>query len=185
MVTIMLSGVSMTSVQYGLLLLTELYLHAKAAMPAARAALFLLLALGFGVVGRIALAAWSDRTSGRRVPVLTCMSCAIVGLAVLTLAPLGSGVVVGALMVWLGFFGFGWYGPWVAYVADCAPEGKSGFALGLAMAVNQVAVIVVAPGLGLLRDSTGSFVPCWIVLACLATAALAAIGWRTATRPGQ
>lgn len=185
MVTIMLSGVSMTSVQYGLLLLTELYLHAKAAMPAARAALFLLLALGFGVVGRIALAAWSDRTSGRRVPVLTCMSCAIVGLVVLTLAPLGSGVVVGALMVWLGFFGFGWYGPWVAYVADCAPEGKSGFALGLAMAVNQVAVIVVAPGLGLLRDSTGSFVPCWIVLACLATAALAAIGWRTATRPGQ
>ena len=185
MVTIMLSGVSMTSVQYGLLLLTELYLHTKAAMPAARAALFLLLALGFGVVGRIALAAWSDRSSGRHVPVLTCMSCAVLGLVVLTWAPLGSGIVVGTLMVWLGFFGFGWYGPWVAYVADTAPEGKSGFALGLAMAVNQIAVIVVAPGLGLLRDATGSFVPCWIVLASVATAALAAIGWRTATRPGQ
>ncbi|MET9221538.1 MFS transporter [Streptomyces sp. NPDC003300] len=182
MVTIMLSGVAMTSVQYGLLLLTELYLHATASVTAGGAASYLLVALSFGVVGRITLAAWSDRSSSRSVPVLTCMSCAIAGLVALAWVPLHSGLVIGCLMAWLGFFGFGWYGPWVAYVADCAPPGKSGFALGWAMAVNQIAVILVAPALGLVRDTTGSFTPDWTALSLLALTALGAIGWKSRTR---
>ncbi|WP_327286754.1 MFS transporter [Streptomyces sp. NBC_01198] len=183
MITIILSGVSMTSLQYGLSLLTELYLHTKASMPVGQAASFLLLMLGCGVVGRIVLAAWSDRSTGRLVPVLTCMSCAATGLLVWAVAPLHSALFVGGLVAWLGFFGFGWYGPWVAYVADCSPPGKSGFALGLAMAVNQIAVILVPPGLGLLKDSTGSFVPDFSILALFAMSALGAVLWRTAIRP--
>lgn len=182
MITIMLSGVSMTSLQYGLSLLTELYLHTKTSMPVGEAASFLLLMLGFGVVGRIVLAAWSDRSAGRLVPVLTCMSCAASGLLVWAVAPLQSPLVVGALVMWLGFFGFGWYGPWVAYVVDCSPPEKSGFALGLAMAVNQIAVILVPPSLGLLKDSTGSFVPDFSVLASFVTVALGAVVWRTVSR---
>jgi hypothetical protein len=36
----------------------------------------------------------------------------------------------------LGFLGLGWYGPWVAYLAETAPAGKVGLTLGVPMALN-------------------------------------------------
>lgn len=65
------------------------------------------------------------------------------------------------LFTWLGFFGIGWYGPWVAHLAKSAPPGRTGFALGLVMAVNQPAVVLVPPALGLLRDTTHGFTAAW------------------------
>ncbi|MFJ9692850.1 hypothetical protein [Kitasatospora sp. NPDC101183] len=61
------------------------------------------------------------------------------------------------LFVLLGFVGIGWYGPWVAHVAESAPAGRTGSALGLAMAANQVVVVLAPPLLGWLRDATGGF----------------------------
>lgn len=85
--------------------------------------------------------------------------------------PIGRSPVAACLLfVWLGFFGIGWYSPWVAYAAESAPPDRTGFALGLAMAVNQVAVILAPPVLGLLTDLTGSFTPAWALLAALTAA---------------
>jgi cyanate permease len=53
--------------------------------------------------------------------------------------------------------------------------GKTGFALGLAMAVNQVAAILVPPLLGVLRDGTHGYRLGWGCLALLTAAALAAV----------
>ncbi len=112
------------------------------------------------VAGRILLAAWSDRCrAGRYFPVMVCLGAVILGLLALVLLPLQSPLGMGLVVAWLGFFGFGWYGPWVAYVADTAPVGKTGFALGLAMAINQLAIVLAPPALGLLRDFSHSFVP--------------------------
>ncbi len=80
---------------------------------------------------------------------------------------------------WLGFFGIGWYGPWVAHAAESAPEGSTGLALGLTMAANQIAVIAAPPILGLLTDVTGGFTTAWLTLATLTAIALSA----TVTRP--
>jgi MFS-type transporter involved in bile tolerance (Atg22 family) len=76
------------------------------------------------------------------------------------------------LFIWLGFFGIGWYGPWVAYVAESAPPGRTGFALGMAMAINRIAVILAPPALGLLKDLTHSFVPAWGLLSVMTAVAL-------------
>jgi sugar phosphate permease len=176
MVTIMLSGVSLISVQYGVGILTVLYLHDVASVGAATAALVLVAAQGAGVLGRVGLAAWSDRGgsggSGRYPTVMLCMVAAIAGTVVL-MTPAGrTPVVACVVLVALGFFGFGWYGPWVAYVAESAPPGRTGFALGLAMSVNQTAIILVPPVLGLLRDLTGSFAPAWGLLAAMTAVAL-------------
>ena len=81
--------------------------------------------------------------------------------------PVSAPLPVALLLAWLGFFGFGWYGPWVAYVAESAPPEKTGFALGLAMAINQVAIVLVPPALGLLRDATHSYLPGWSVLVAM------------------
>ncbi|MEO3749442.1 MFS transporter [Streptomyces sp. B6B3] len=179
MVTIMLSGVSLISVQYGVGILTVLYLHDVASVGAGTAALVLVAAQGAGVLGRIGLAAWSDRGgsggsggAGRYPTVMLCMVAAIAGTGVL-MTPAGRAPVVACVvLVGLGFFGFGWYGPWVAYVAESAPPGRTGFALGLAMSVNQTAIILVPPVLGLLRDLTGSFAPAWGLLAAMTAVAL-------------
>ncbi|MER6305919.1 MFS transporter [Streptomyces sp. NPDC001657] len=110
--------------------------------------------------------------AGRYVSLVTCMVAVIAGLALL-MTPVGSSPVAAcAVFVWLGFFGLGWYGPWVAYVTESAPPDKTGFALGLAMSVNQLAIVVMPPALGLLKDSTGSFTPVWGVLSLLTAVAL-------------
>ncbi|MFI5681270.1 MFS transporter [Streptomyces cellulosae] len=173
-VKIMLSGTSLISVQYGVSILTVLHLHQTSSVDAGQAALILVASQGAGVAGRICLAAWSDRSrSGRYVIVLVCMAAVIAGLTVL-MTPAGrSPVVASGVFIWLGFFGFGWYGPWVAYVTEAAPPGKTGFALGLAMSVKQIAIVTVPPALGLLVDITSSFTPAWALLSLLTVVALA------------
>ncbi|MFI6875617.1 MFS transporter [Streptomyces sp. NPDC050400] len=173
-VKIMLSGTSLISVQYGVAVLAVLHLHQASSVGAGQAALVLVASQGAGVAGRICLAACSDRSgSGRYAIVLVCMVAVIAGLIVL-MTPAGRApVVASAVFVWLGFFGFGWYGPWVAYVTEAAPPGKTGFALGLAMSVNQIAIVTVPPALGLLVDLTSSFTPAWALLSLLTVVALA------------
>ncbi|YCK34237.1 MFS transporter [Actinomadura sp. ATCC 39365] len=171
---IILSGTSMVSVHSGVGVLTVLHLHEVASMDAASAALVYVAVQCAGALGRICLAAWSDRHgSGRYACVAVCLAAVIIGMTVLA-TPVGRSAVAACLLfIWLGFFGIGWYGPWVAYAAESAPPDHTGFALGLAMAVNQVAVILAPPVLGLLTDLTGSFAPAWALLAALTAVTMA------------
>jgi hypothetical protein len=65
------------------------------------------------------------------------------------------------LAAWLGFFGLGWYGPWVAYLAETAPADQVGLTLGAAMAINQIGIIGAPPLLGLVRDVSGGYTALW------------------------
>ncbi|MFJ2766380.1 MFS transporter [Streptomyces sp. NPDC087300] len=187
MVRIMLAGTSLISVQCGVLVLTVLYLHDTTSLGAGPAALVLVAAQGAGVVGRVCLAAWSDRAaSSRQRTVMTCMAAVLVGMAAL-MTPLGQSPWAACLLFgWLGFFGYGWYGPWVTHVAESAPPGRTGFAIGLAMSVNQIAIVVMPPTLGLLRDVTHSFAPAWGLLCVLTATALTVMTlMERASRPGR
>ncbi|WUI00308.1 MFS transporter [Spirillospora sp. NBC_00431] len=173
MAKIIFSGVCLISVHSAVGVLTVLYLHETASVGAGAAALVLVAAQGAGAAGRICLAAWSDRSAaGRYAVVMTCMIAVTAGMAAL-MTPVGhSPVAASLLFVWLGFFGIGWYGPWVAYLAESAPPGRTGFALGLAMAVTQTAVILAPTVLGLIKDVTGSFTPVWGVLCAMTVVTL-------------
>ena len=184
----LLCGVSLISVQCGIGLLTVLHLHEVATLSAGRAALILVAAQAAGVAGRILLAAWSDSARWQRQSVVTVSLIAVAAALVLLMTPAGRyPVAAGAVFVWLGFFGIGWYGPWVALVTEAAPPGRTGFALGLAMAVNQVAIVLVPPVLGLLRDATGGFATPWGLLLAMTGAALLGLvrsrGGRSPTGP--
>jgi hypothetical protein len=65
------------------------------------------------------------------------------------------------LAAWLGFFGLGWYGPWVAHLAETAPADKVGLTLGAAMALNQLGIMAAPPLLGLVHDLTGGYAALW------------------------
>ncbi|MET8991092.1 MFS transporter [Nonomuraea wenchangensis] len=183
MVRILVSGTSLVAVHSGIGALTVLHLHETASLAPGTAALVFVAVQAAGAAGRICLAAWSDRSrsnasgrhhrSGRYTSVLACLVAVIVGLAALATPAGHSPVAASLLFVWLGFFGIGWYGPWVAHLAESAPPARTGFALGSAMAVNQIAIIHTPPALGLLKDISDGFAPSWGLLAVLSATALA------------
>jgi MFS family permease len=74
------------------------------------------------------------------------------------------------ISAWFGFFGLGWYGPWVAFIADVAPPEQLGLTLGIVMALNQIAAVATPPLLGLLHDLTGGYAAVWGFAALLLVA---------------
>jgi MFS family permease len=134
-----------------------------------------------GALARILLAAWSDRSRhGRFFPLAASMAGVVAGLSLYIAAPGAPLGVLALLAAWLGFFGFGWYGPWIALVAEAAPRGAIGFTIGLAMAINQIFVVLAPPAFGALRDATGSYAWGWGIIAAAALGALVSASRRCA-----
>jgi len=172
---IMLSGLVLVTTQYGILVFFVLDARDRFGLPVATGALLLVLAQLAGVVGRVALAAWSDRSrNGRTFPIAVCLWALVAGLLAFLVAPGAGPWPLAVLAAWLGFFGLGWYGPWVAWVSESAPPERVGFAFGLVMAINQVAIVASPPLLGFLRDSTGGYAVDWILLIVLLLTCLGA-----------
>jgi len=170
---LVLSGMCMVSVHGAVAMLAVSYLNTASSIASGPAALVYAGVQAMGAVGRIGLAAFSDRRwGGRHSTVRASMVAAIGGMALLMTTAGRVPAVAVAAFLWLGFFGIGWYGPWVAHLVESAPPDRTGFALGSVMAVNQVAVVAAPPLLGLLNDATHSFTPVWGVLCLLAAIAL-------------
>jgi predicted MFS family arabinose efflux permease len=153
----------LVSAQYAILTWLMLYLRDHSHIALTRGAWFLSLAQLAGAAGRVGLAAWSDRAPAARFRLLwLCMIAVAAGFVVLLLIPPQIPEAALALLAgWLGFFGLGWYGPWVAYLADTAPADKVGLTLGAAMAINQLGIIGAPPLLGLVHDLTGGYTALW------------------------
>jgi predicted MFS family arabinose efflux permease len=162
----MVAGLALVSAQYGILTWLMLYLRDTAHIALTRGAAFLFLVQFVGAAGRIALAAWSDRAPAARFRLLTLSMIAVAaGILVLMLVPADTPEPVLALLAaWLGFFGLGWYGPWVAYLAEVAPPDKTGLTLGAAMAINQFGIMAAPPLLGLVHDLSGGYTALWAAI---------------------
>ncbi len=161
----MQSGLAMVSMQFVIISYLMLYLRDVHGVPLTRGAWMLFGAQGAGVVGRVVLAAWSDRVHNRMLPVALAAGSAALGAAVFAL--IGSGpsfpILLGFSSV-VGFFAFGWYGPWVVFVAEAAPGHAVGMTLALAMTANQLGIVAAPPIFGLLLDVTGGYVVPWLVV---------------------
>jgi predicted MFS family arabinose efflux permease len=170
------SGVTLITVQYALLVYAVLHLRDEVGTSLATGGWLLLVALTSGAVGRVALAAWSDRrVGGRHSALLVCMLALVIGIAGLLVIRTDSFVALAGLLAWLGFFGYGWYGPWVAAVTEVCDPNRVGLSLGFVMGFNQVAIVATPPALGLLRDTTGDYGPCWLILMVALTMAVIAM----------
>lgn len=173
----MLSGASLTASQYAISVFLVLYLHTSLGLDSFVATTMFFVALGSGIAGRIVLATWSDRCkAGRYYPVLTCLGAVSLILILLPFLRTQNLIILSSLMALTGFFAYGWYGPWVAYVAETAPVDRKGFALGMAMTANQISVVLVPPIIGLSRDSLGTYAYGWAALALLSAVVLFTTG---------
>ena len=154
----MLAGLGMVSIQFVLISYLMLYLRDVHGIPLARGAWMLFATQAAGVVGRVALAAWSDRQASRLTPVAISAAMASLGAVLLAIMGIGpSYSLLLALSAIIGFFAFGWYGPWVVFVAEAAPGRAVGTTLALAMTANQLAIVVAPPIFGLIYDLTDSY----------------------------
>jgi len=175
------AGLALVSAQYGILTWLMLYLRDHSHLALTQAGWFLFLAQAAGAGGRIGLAAWSDRTPGARFHLLaTSMIAVAAGIVVLMVTPPDTPLPALAMIAaWLGFFGLGWYGPWVAHLAEGAGAETVGLTLGAAMAFNQLGIIGAPPLLGLVHDVTGSYTALW---GCVVAVLVLAYGTTRAAR---
>lgn len=163
------SGMALVGTQYGIVVFMMLFLRDRFGMALHQASWLLLLIQVLGGVGRILLSMWSDRRkqggTNRFVPVYASMIVTALGLLALLHLPVDApSFWLVAIVAVLGFFGMGWYGPWVTYIADSAPSNSVGLALGTAMTVNQIAIVLTPPILGMIHDATGHYDAVWTTL---------------------
>ncbi len=170
---IVVPGVTLVMAQFCLTMYLPLDLRDRLDIPVETGVKLLFAAQFSGALARILLAAWSDRSRhGRFFPLGVSMGAVAAGLAAYLAAPGAPLAIVALIAAWLGFFGFGWYGPWIALVAEAAPRGAIGFTIGLAMAINQIFVVLAPPAFGALRDATGTYVWGWAIIGAATLAAL-------------
>jgi len=176
----MVAGLALVSAQYGILTWLMIYLRDHAHIALTRGAWFLSLMQLAGAGGRVVLAAWSDRAPAARFRLLAVSMIAVAGgvLVLLFIPPQTPELFLALVAAWLGFFGLGWYGPWVAYLAEVAPADKVGLTLGAAMAINQLGIIGAPPLLGLVHDLTGGYAALWAAIVALLAVAYALTGLR-------
>jgi predicted MFS family arabinose efflux permease len=174
------AGLALVSAQLVVIAYLMLFLHDEYEIPLTRAAWALLVTQAFGIAGRVILAAWSDRlrpasAEARMRPVRLALAAVLAVAVALPFLP--SGTPLWAFLgigAWIGFFGFGWYGPWVVHIVEIAPPAAVGLTLALAMTANQLAIVVAPPAYGFLVDASGRYAVGWWTLAgVLAAAALA------------
>ncbi|MFF4603444.1 MFS transporter [Streptomyces sp. NPDC001339] len=166
------SGVPLVGAQFCLTAHLMLFTRDHFHRPLSQGAVLLALLQAGGVTGRVLLAYLSDHTRGSRLSaVRISMLCSALFLALLPVLPARTPFgVLAAVTAALGFFVIGWYGPWVAHIADAAPDDSVGRAMGAAMGANQVAIVAAPPLLGLLHDSSGSYLITWWLPAATLTA---------------
>lgn len=153
------AGVALITVQTVALMFLSLYLRDRFGLPLVAGTGHLLVMQLFGAAGRVLLAAWSDKIRhGRPLIVLITAVGSLLGLCALGLFPgHWSPDLLYLASAWLGFFGFGWYGPWVAWISELSPRHRLGTTLGLAMAINQVAIAGSPILFGCLIDVFGNY----------------------------
>ena len=122
-----------------------------------------------GMIGRIALATISDvlYKGNRRIPlfIAVCASIGLMLLLVMNIHTITSGVLYGVSAL-LGFFSIGWFSLFIAEVAELASEESVGITVGLALTLNQIAIIVAPVLFGYIVDEKG-YAYAWLCIVVL------------------
>ncbi|MDA2136548.1 MFS transporter [Bacillus cereus group sp. Bc256] len=122
-----------------------------------------------GMIGRVVLAAISDvfYKGNRRIPlfITVCASIGLVLLLVISIHTITSGVLYGVSAL-LGFFSIGWFSLFIAEVAELASEESVGITVGLALTLNQIAIIIAPVLFGYIVDAKG-YTYAWLCIVVL------------------
>lgn len=128
-----------------------------------------------GIVGRVFWGVVSDRLfPGRRSSVLVIVSAAsaVMSLVMGTIDPGYPLWLLSAIVFAYGLAAMGWRGPYLLMAAELAGPGRTATGVGLCMTSMQFGFVGAPPIFGFVLDVTGSYLPAWLFLASLSTAAV-------------
>lgn len=168
-------GCLLVSGQYALIAFLSLDLHQGARLALASASALLAVSQAFGIVGRVAWGAMSDRLLRRgRKPLLMALTGVALASSVLLFAvprsaPVGVWAPVAALA---GLAMIGFQGLWVTMIAEAAGPARAGAATGFGITFIALAIAISPPLYGLVADLAGTYRAIWAALAIILTAAL-------------
>ena len=155
--------------QYLLLTFTIPMLHTAGGLSVALAGVVLATAQIGGGIARISFGALSDRLHGRHDLVLVGSAATAMVLALL-IAVLPSHLpFVLLLILWLlmGAVMVGWNGLIVTWSGERVPQHNAGAAMGMTTSCVLFGAVISAPILGLIIQTTGTFVSAWLALAAI------------------
>jgi MFS family permease len=175
---VLFAGVALVSLQFVLVAHSMIYfVNVVHLSPALSGALLAVIQIS-GLIGRVALAWLSDRCfSGERLrPLSLCIWSSALGSLLLAFLPHAAPVwALGALCVWLGFFGVGWYSLFIVLVSESAPPDSVALTVSFALTLNQLAIVLSPPLFGLLVDWRGDYRRAWSLLSLLLVASAIAV----------
>jgi predicted MFS family arabinose efflux permease len=168
-------GCLLVSGQYALIAFLSLDLHRSAGLALASASVLVAVSQAFGIVGRVAWGALSDRLlrRGRKPLLMALTGVALAGSLLLFGVPRSAPLVVWvpvAALAGLALIGF--QGLWVTMIAEAAGPARAGAATGFGITFVALAIAISPPLYGLVADLTGSYRAIWAALALVLAAAL-------------
>lgn len=142
------------------------FLYGTLHLSLQQAGFVLSLAMIGGVIGRIILAAISDRFFATRclfflVIILTITGCFIVLFPLIIDRPLW---FFSSYSFVLGLFAFGWYSLYIVSISEQADERMMGLTISTALTINQFFIITAPALFGLFVDWSGHFIACFSAL---------------------
>lgn len=153
--------------QYALLAFLALDLHRSSGLSLASGSLLVALSNAFGIVGRIAWGAMSDRalSQGRKPLLLLLNAMALAATLALLVTPRSAPVgVFAAVAAFAGFSLIGFQGLFITMVAEQAGPLRVGAATGFSITFVQTAIALTPPLYGLVADLAHSYRAIWAVL---------------------
>ncbi|MDP2662975.1 MAG: MFS transporter [Dehalococcoidia bacterium] len=149
--------------QYAMATYLLLYLKQALLFSVVQAGLFLAVAQGCGLLGRIGSGILSDRLfNGSRRLVFLAMGVVFTVCLSLIAAGVSQETALLVLMVVIGLSGFGWFSIWMTWLAEISASGSAA-ALGYGQTCAYVGVIIGPPLFGYMVDATNSYLPAWTV----------------------
>ncbi|PTX64999.1 sugar phosphate permease [Melghirimyces profundicolus] len=159
LVPVLVSGIALVSLQMVLVTHWVSYVSERAGCSLEEGGRLLSLLLVSGAAGRVLLPWVSDRTDKGRQPfLLLCLAACGAGVWVIPFLSWQGGWIF--LSLWIGFFGLGWYSLFLVQVAEAVEDQTVGFAVGFALTVNQIGIILAPVLFGWLAD-TSSYGVAW------------------------
>jgi len=143
---------------------------------AVAAGFFLAVAQGSGAVGRILWGWASDRwfkKNREKGIVLIGLIAACAGILLGLLPPSVSPFCIGVLVAVFGFTAIGYNAVFLTLIAEIAGTEKAGQAIGLALTIGYIGIIVGPPVFGIIADKADDYAVSWVLYGM----ALAVVSW--------
>lgn len=167
-------GIVLVTIQTFILIFWMLFIHHRFSIPLISCAWYLFAIQVFGTLGRTILSTWGSfiEDGYRRIIFLIIIMLSIILITILYLPNSTNHFILMFVSCVLGFFSFGWYGPWIVWLSESSNSQNIGTTLSIGMALNQIAIVITPILFGRILDVTRGYLVSWICIIILASIVL-------------